>query len=101
MGRLELRKRASRVKFVDGKIKTNLAIDWNTTLKLWYENPKCKNDKQLVRQESKYIYNVYYNINKAKYNNKTFYEFLTNRSIKIGLKNNIKLNKIDAFSYGI
>ena len=31
---------------------------------------------------------------------KSFYEFNTNRELKLGLKKNIKLNKIDAFGYG-
>lgn len=100
MGRLELRKKAVYKKFKDGKLKTNSPIDWNATLKLWYESTVCKTKKQLVRQEIEELFNIYYNTNKANYNNKTFYEFFVNRNIKLGLKNNIKLNKIDAFTYG-
>lgn len=100
MGRLEVRKRIVRKEFKDGKLKITSPIDWNATLKLWYENPICKNKKQLVRQEVEEVFSVKYNVNKANYNNKTFYEFFTNRDIKLGLKKNIKLNKIDAFIYG-
>lgn len=100
MGRLELRKSKNSIKFVDGKLKTNLPVNWDATLKLWYDNPSSKNKKQLVRQETIETYRVYYNKNKANYNNKSFYEFSTNREIKVGLKKNIKLNKIDAFTYG-
>ena len=100
MGRLELRKSKNSIKFVDGKLKTNLPVNWDATLKLWYNNPFSKNKKQLVRQETIETYRVYYNKNKANYNNKSFYEFSTNREIKLGLKKNIKLNKIDAFTYG-
>lgn len=100
MGRLELRKSKNSIKFVDGKLKTNLPVNWDATLKLWYNNPFSKNKKQLVRQETIETYRVYYNKNKANYNNKSFYEFSTNREIKVGLKKNIKLNKIDAFTYG-
>jgi hypothetical protein len=100
MGRLELRKRINKIKFVNGKLKTNLPVDWNATLKLWYNNPSSKHKKQLVRQENINTFSVFYNRNKANYNNKSFYEFTTNRDIKLGLKKNIKLNKIDAFSYG-
>ena len=42
--------------------------------------------KQLVRQEIEELFNIYYNTNKANYNNKTFYEFFINRDIKLGLK---------------
>lgn len=100
MGRLELRKTTNTIKFENGKLKTNLPVNWDATLKLWYDNPGCKNKKQLVRQESIETFKVYYNKNKANYNNKSFYEFSTNRELKIGLKKNIKLNKIDAFKYG-
>lgn len=100
MGRLELRKTTNKVQFVDGKLKTNLPVDWNATLKLWYDNPSSKLKKQLVRQENDVTFRVHYNRNKANYNNKSFYEFNTNRDIKVGLKKNIKLNKIDAFGYG-
>ena len=100
MGRLELRKTKTNFKIVDGKIKTNLPIDWNATLKLWYDNPVCKQKKQLVKQENTETFKVYYNRNKANYNNKSFYEFKANRELKLGLKKNIKLNKIDAFTYG-
>lgn len=100
MGRLELRKTTSKIKFENGKVKTNLPVDWNATLKLWYDNPMCKNKKQLVRQENIETFRVFYNRAKANYNNKSFYEFSTNRELKLGLKKNIKLNKIDAFGYG-
>lgn len=101
MGRLELRKRANKFKLVDGKLVTTLPVNWDATLKLWYDNPIAKKKKQLVRQEVEETFRVLYNRNKANYNNKSFYEFNTNRDIKIGLKKNIKLNKIDAFNYGI
>ena len=100
MGRLELRKYAPIIKFENNKLKTSLPINWQETLKLWYENPISKKKKQLVRQENSFTFRVYYNRNKANYNNKSFYEFCTNRDIKIGLKKNIKLNKLDAFIYG-
>lgn len=101
MGRLELRKRNTAIKFIDGKIKTNMPVDWNATLKLWYDIPECRKTKQLVRQENKEVFRVHYNISKANYNNKTFYEFYVNRELKTRLKKNIKQNKIEAFSYGI
>lgn len=100
MGRLELRKVASSIRFVDGKLKTNLPINWDATLKLWYEDSISKNKKQLVRQENTDTFRVRYDKVKANYNNKSFYEFKANRELKVGLKKSIKLNKIDAFKYG-
>lgn len=100
MGMLELRKYTPTIKFENGKLKTTLPVNWYETLKLWYENPQSKQRKQLVRQENTFNFKVHYNRTKANYNNKTFYEFHTNRDIKVGLKKNINLNKIDAFIYG-
>lgn len=98
MGRIEVRKYKNNIKFVDGKLKTNHPINWHETLKLWYENPICRQKKQVVRFENPETYMIYYNKRNAIFNNKHFYEFNANRDIKIGLKNNIKLNKIEAFT---
>lgn len=100
MGRLELRKHTNKIAFKEGKLKITNPVDWNATLKLWYDNPISKNKKQLVRQETQETFRVNYNKSKANYNNKSFYDFYTNRELKLGLKKNIKLNKIDAFKYG-
>lgn len=98
MGRLEIRKYVSTIRTDGKKIKTNLPIDWNATLKLWYEDPKCMEDKFLVRINVPEIFKVYYNKGLANYNNKSFYQFSANRELKKGLKHSIKeLPKFDAF----
>lgn len=99
MGQLELRKRNS-IPSLDskGKLKVTYAIDWDTTLKLWYEDKEAFNNKTLVKIPEKSIFRVRYNKDKANYNNKSFMEFQVTRDIKTRLKHNIKNNKIDAFS---
>lgn len=100
LGRLEIRKYNSNITIDEksNKIKTNLPIDWDKTLRLWFEDKECFKDKVLVRVEEKEIYKVYYNKVIAEYNNKSFYEFNVNRDLKKRLKQNIKRGKIDAFS---
>lgn len=100
MGILELRKYNARMSFENGKIKTNLPVDWNRTLKLWYEDNDSFNNKTLIRLEEKEIFKVFYNKKKAKYNNKTFYDFSVNRNIKRKLVNKIKEKEIDAYEMG-
>lgn len=100
MGRLEVKKRANKIDIKNGKVVTNKPVNWNETLKLWYEEPECFKNKTLVREEDNETFRIYYDKNKALYNNKSFYQFSANRQLKLGLKNNIKLNKIDAFTYG-
>lgn len=97
MGKLEIRKTPKNVKIIDGKIKVNLAIDWNETLKLWYSDEEAQNNKTLLKMEEDEIYKIIYNKRLANYNNQTFYTFLPNRDLKIKLKNNIKQGIVDAF----
>lgn len=97
MGRIELRKYDVRVSLDGGKVKTNLPIDWDKTLKLWYEDEEAYKEKTLVKVEEKEIFKVYYNKQLADYNNQVFYEFNVNRELKKALKKNIKEGRIDAF----
>lgn len=97
LGRLELRKYNTRITIDGKKIKTNLPIDWDRTLKLWYEDEESYKNKTLIKVEEKEIFKIYYNRNIAEYKNKSFYEFNVNRNIKRKLKCNIEDGKIDAF----
>ena len=99
MGRLELRKYEPKFKFKDNKLITNLPIDWNRTLKLWYEDEESHKKKTLVKMEEKELFKIYYNKSIANYNNKTFYQFNVNTELKKKLKSNIKEGNVDAFTY--
>ena len=97
MGRIELRKYDVRINLDREKVKTNLPIDWDKTLKLWYEDEESYKEKTLVKVEEKEIFKVYYNKQLADYNNQVFYEFNVNRELKKRLKQRIKEGKLDAF----
>lgn len=97
MGRIELRKYDAKISFDGNKVKTNLPIDWDRTLKLWYEDEEAYKNKTLVKVEEKEIFKVYYNRQLADYNNQSFYEFNVNRDLKKRLKQRIKEGNIDAF----
>lgn len=97
MGTLEIRKRPSRIKIVDGKLVTNLPIDWDTTLNLWYEDEEAFDNKTLVRVESEDLFKIYYNKKDANYNNKSFYEFKPNREVKRKLNKRIKKENFDTY----
>lgn len=97
MGRIELRKYYMRVSIKNGKVKTNLSIDWDKTLKLWYEDEEAYKEKTLVKVEEKEIFKVYYNKRLADYNNQVFYEFKTNRELKKRLVQKLKEGSLDAF----
>lgn len=97
MGSLELRKKPSRVEIVNGKLVTNLPIDWDTTLKLWFNDKEAYRDKILVRCENEDIFKVLYNKSKATFNNKSFYEFRPTRTIKKQISSTAKTGKLDAY----
>lgn len=90
MGSLELRSVNAYVKFKNNRLKTNRPVDWHATLQLWYKYPEAKAKKQIVRTESKKIFQVFYNKGKAKYTNKIFFEFVPNRTLKQKIKENIQ-----------
>lgn len=97
MGTIELRKINTYINFKDGKLHTNLPIDWDRTLKLWCEDEEAYKNRTLIKIEEKEIFKVYYNKSKADYTNKSFYQFSVNRDLKKTLKRNIREGKIDAF----
>lgn len=101
MGKLELRKRNS-LPVIDknGKLKVTYAIDWDKTIKLWFEDEEAYNKRQLVKIPEKEIFRIRYSKEDANYKNKSFIEFQVNRDIKVRLKQKIKNNEIEAFSYG-
>lgn len=97
LGRIEVRKYPVRISSDGEKIKTNLPIDWDTTLRLWYEDEEAYKNKTLIKQDVKEVFKVIYNRNKAMYNNKSYYELELNRDIKRRLKQQIKEGKLNAF----
>ena len=95
MGKIELREKKKGAWMIDGKVVVNYPINWNKTLKLWYEDSEAQKEKVLVRDESGSIYRAKYNKYKAKYENKSFYEFTLTRAIKQALKKNINNRQIN------
>ena len=97
MGTVEVRKYDTSISIKDGKVKTNLPIDWDRTLKLWSEDEEAYKERTLIKMEEKEIFKVYYNRGKANYTNKSFFAFDINRELKKKLKKNIKERRIDAY----
>lgn len=101
MGTIEVRKYEKSVKIGDdGEVKTNLPIDWDNTLKLWYEDEEAYKDKTLLRLDEQEIYKIIWNKENVNFNNRSFYEFVFNRDLKQRLKHNIKEGITDALHIG-
>lgn len=97
MGNLELRKIEIAPKIVNGILVFNAPIDWDKTIKLWYEDEESFKNKVLVKVEEREVFKIYYNKSRANYENKSFYEFSANRELKKRVARKIKEGRIDAF----
>ena len=97
MGELSLRKYPAKITLENGKVKTNLPIDWDATLTLWSEDKESYNKKTLIRAEEKELFKVLYDKSKAKYNNKSFYNFVINREFRLAIGKQIKSGSLDGF----
>lgn len=97
MGDIELRKYENIVEFRNGILIDSLPIDWDRTLKLWYEDGEAYKNKTLIKMEEKETFRVFYNKRTANYENKSFMQFEANRNLKLRLKQKIKNKTIDAF----
>lgn len=100
MGKIEIRKYKLEPKIgEDGKLVYKAPIDWDATLKLWYEDEESRNDKTLVKIISNESFRVIYNKSRAIYNNKSFYTLHINRELKKKISQAAKEGKIDAFTF--
>ena len=95
MGRLELRKYPTGVKYVDGKLKNSYPIDWSSTNQLWAEDEEERQKHTLLRYESPLIYQVKYCKEDATYENKMFYQFKLHKKVRKKLQENIIIGKTD------
>jgi len=98
MGRLEVRKSTPKVYIEDGKVKSTYPIDWDGTLKLWYEDQESRESKTILKKKEKEVFRIGYNKSHARYKNKEYYEFKVNRALKLSLRDVIREGDFDAFS---
>lgn len=82
LGEIIIQKSPATVKFKDGKLKTNRPINWEATIRLWFEDPQSEKNKTLVRWETDEVYGIEYKKNGAIFPNKAFYEIQIIRRIK-------------------
>lgn len=95
MGVLEMRKTERGVSFKDGRLVNTYPVNWGSTMRLWFEDDEARRNKILVRNDTKFVYKIFYNRFKATYKNQIFYEFAPNRFLKVALKDSINKGKID------
>lgn len=99
MGILELRK-YQRNAYInkEGKLVITYPIDWDATLKLWYEDSEALKNKQLIRHTHKDTVKILYNRCSANYENKMFMQFNICREIRDIIRTKLKQGQIDAYT---
>lgn len=98
MGKIEVRKVKAVLKMKNGRLLTNLNVDWDSTLKLWEEDKEAYTNKTLVRFDNKEVFKVVYIKRGALYKNQSFYTFIVNRKLKRAISTLGKEGVLDAFS---
>lgn len=96
MGRVELKKFLVVDKVINGKIVSYRAVDWDKTIKLWYEDKEAYSKRTLVRTTSNEGFKVVFNRYRSNCNNIRFFTFILNRDVKRSLSAAIKEGRIDA-----
>lgn len=97
MGSLEVRKFKHKIQFIDGKLKTTLPIDWDKTIKLWYNDKECRVNKTLLRVEKDISFKLHYNKRKAKYRYQKYFTIAFNRKFKLRLSECSKQYNFDSY----
>lgn len=101
MGQLELRRIKLGVRMKKGKLRISYPINWDKTLKLWYEDEEAKQQKILLRDEDKNNFSVKYKKRAANYSNKIYYQFQVNREIKVALVHRMKEGLVESLYEGV
>jgi hypothetical protein len=82
MGELQYLQKKTKTYIKDGKLKTTKVVDWDATLKLWYEDKEAKDRKLLLYKDLPSKPLLYYSKKNAMYANRAYYEFEFNRFLK-------------------
>ena len=80
------------------KVKSTYPIDWDGTLKLWYEDQESRENKTILKKKEREVFRIMYNKSKAFYTNKNYFEFKVNRALKLALRDVIRQGNFDAFN---
>lgn len=96
-GDIELRSRALEGPKIDewGRYINKAPIDWDATLKLWFEHEDARVNKILVRSNTKEITRILYLKRNAKYKHQRYVLFQPARSIKLLLKSLLEKGLIE------
>lgn len=99
MGSFELRKSIiKKPEIINNKLIIHSPINWDKTLKLWYEDEEAKNKKILIRSNLKYKFRLYYIKYNANYKNRSYIKFTSCDSFRKEVYSKVISNNLEAFT---
>lgn len=97
MGKIYGVKYHTKVEYRNGVLINNHPVDFNKTLKLWYEDPECMKKKVLVRNLDKEIFKLYWDKRGCEMKNKVFYQIIFNRELRLSIRELARQGKYDTY----
>lgn len=97
LGKLIVTETHPKTCFKDGTLVTSLPVDWDTTFKLWDEDPQSLKEKRLVRFVTDRVCRITYRRDRATYRNRTYFDFKPNTIMKRALKNSLNEGKFTTY----
>ena len=100
MGQLEIRRyKIEPYINSEGKLIYKAPVNWNATLRFWYESPEARENKIVIKVEKRDNFKIEYNKSKAVFRKKTYFMFQPNRSLRMKVHKAAEEGKLDAFKY--
>lgn len=98
LGKLQVRKEKSKIFLKDGKVETNLGIDWGKTVELWSQDEEAHKNKTLIKCDCKYLYHIFYTKREtANFKNRIYYKLRLVREVYKRMREKIDNNELEAF----
>lgn len=92
MGKVELIRAKRKDSLVDGKLVTKRPIDWDRTLRLWYEDEEAYKNKTLLRTEYEYADKLLYRKDATQFKFMRYYDFTPCRDLNLKIAENKRNN---------
>jgi len=65
-----------------GKLRVTYPVDWDATLKEWYDDPRMAKERKVIRRTLDNMLTIAYDKGKARYANQRFYKYHAPRSLR-------------------
>lgn len=83
----------------EGKLIYKAPVNWDATLKFWYESPEARENRIVIKVEKRDNFKIEYIKSKAVFKKKSFFSFQPNRSLRMRVHDAAEKGELDAFEY--